>query len=106
MASRSGPLFAGIKGAVLALDRETGETLWKTELKGGDFVHLSVQDRDLFAASRGRVYRLDPASGAVMWANDLPGLGYGIVSLAGGSQVAGAAEQQRRTAAAAAAAAS
>ena len=106
MASRSSAIFVGIKGAVLAIDRATGKTLWQAELKGSDFVSVTVQDGDLFAASRGRVYRLDPTSGGEIWCNDLPGLGWGIVSLAGTSQDAGAAEKARREAQAAAAAAS
>jgi outer membrane protein assembly factor BamB len=105
MASRPSAVFVGIKGAALAIDRDSGQTLWRTELKGSDFVSLTVQGGDLFAASRGRVYRLDPVSGDILWCNELPGLGWGIVSFAGASQDAGVAEQQRRQAAAAAAAA-
>jgi outer membrane protein assembly factor BamB len=106
MASQPRAIFVGIKGAALAIDRDTGQTLWRTELKGSDFVSLTVQGGDLFAASRGRVYRLDPLSGDILWCNELPGLGWGIVSLAGASQEAGVEEQRRRQAQAAAAAAS
>jgi outer membrane protein assembly factor BamB len=106
MASRPRAIFVGIRGAALAIDRDSGETLWRTELRGMDFVSITVDGSDLFAASRGRVYRLDPLSGDIRWCNELPGLGWGIVSLAGASQDAGAAEQQRRQAQAAAAAAS
>ena len=62
-------------------------------------------DGDLYAASKGRLYRIDPAGGAILWRNDLPGLGWGIVSIAG-SHSGGAAEKGKRDAAAAAAAAS
>lgn len=104
MASRASAIFVGTKGAALAIDRTTGKTLWETSLKGSEFVSVVVQGGDLFAASRGRVYRLDPATGDVLWCNDLPGLGWGIVSLAGATQDAAAAEKQRRDDAAAAAA--
>src|SRR5436190_8568512 len=104
MATRGSAVFVGIKGAVLALDRDSGERLWESSLKGADFVSVTVQDGDLFAASRGRVYRLDPSSGDILWVNDLEGLGYGIVSIAGASQTDGPAEQRRRAQAAAAAA--
>ena len=97
MASRGSALFVGLKSAVVAIDRDSGTSLWQTELKGSDFVSVTLQEGDLFAASRGRVYRLDPSSGAILWANDLEGLGWGIVSIAGTSQTGGAAEQQRRT---------
>jgi outer membrane protein assembly factor BamB len=105
MAARPSAIFAGIRGAALAIDRDSGQTLWQTELKGTEFVSVTVQGGDLFAASRGRVYRLDPSTGHVLWCNELPGLGWGIVSLAGAPQDAGAAEKQRRDAQAAAAAA-
>lgn len=104
MASGSNMVVVGIKGTVLAIDRDTGETLWRTDLKGSDFVNVSVEGTDVFAASKGRLYRLDPASGEIRWCNELPGLGWGIVSIAGASQ-AGAIEETRRRAAAAAAAA-
>jgi len=101
MTARTSAVFVGVKGSVLAIDRTSGETLWETGLKGSDFVDAMVVDGDLFAASKGRLYRLDPASGAILWVNDLPGLGWGIVSIAG-SHAAGAAEKVKRDQAAAA----
>ena len=101
MAQRSDPIYIGIYGAVLALDRETGEILWRTELKGDDFVNVTVQNGDLFAASRGELYRLNPSGGDILWRNTLRGLGWGIVTVAGGSPVPAAAEKKRRDDAAA-----
>jgi outer membrane protein assembly factor BamB len=86
---------------VIAVDRNTGDTLWTSELKGGEFVDVMIIDGDLFAASKGRLYRLDPVTGDVLWRNDLPGLGWGIVSIAG-SHSAPAADKLRRDQAAAA----
>jgi len=105
MASGSNIVVVGIKGTVLAIDRDTGETLWATALKGSDFVSVSVEGADVFAGSKGRLYRLDAASGEIRWCNELPGFGWGIVSIAGSSQ-AGAIEETRRRAAAVATAAS
>jgi outer membrane protein assembly factor BamB len=85
---------------VIAVDRNTGDTLWTSELKGGEFVDVMIVDGDLFAASKGRLYRLDPVTGDVLWRNDLPGLGWGIVSIAG-SHSAPAADKLRRDQAAA-----
>jgi outer membrane protein assembly factor BamB len=65
-------VFVGLKGTVVAIDRTSGETRWSTELKGSDFVNVSVVDGDLYAACRGRLYRLDPDSGTIQWRNDLP----------------------------------
>lgn len=105
--ARSNVIFVGIKGTVAAIDRDTGETIWTTALKGSEFVNVSLEDGDLFAASRGRLYRLDPATGNIKWCNELPGLGYGLVTIAGTSQASVTeAEKQRRDAAAAAAATS
>ena len=99
-------IFVGVKGTVVAIDRATGETQWSTELKGSDFVNVTLQDGDLFASCRGRLYRLDPSTGAVQWCNELPGLGWGIVTIAGAAQVAPGEEKRRRDAQRAAAAAS
>ncbi|HEY2432855.1 MAG TPA: PQQ-binding-like beta-propeller repeat protein [Vicinamibacterales bacterium] len=104
MAARSTPLFVGARGTVIAVDRATGDTIWTADLKGGEFVEAMIVDGDLFAASKGRLYRLDPATGDVLWRNDLPGLGWGIVTIAG-ARPAAAAETVRRDRAAAAAAA-
>src|SRR4051812_35977923 len=105
--ARTNVIFVGIKGRALGIDRDTGETLWTTDLKGSDFVNVSLDGGDLFAASKGRLYRLDPTTGEIKWCNELPGLGYGLVAIAGASPGAVAvAEKQRRDAAAAAAAAS
>ena len=94
-------IFVGIKGAVLALERSSGTTQWRSELKGSDFVNVTLHDGDLFAASKGRLYRLDPGSGAILWCNELPGLGWGVMTIAGGSQVVPAEEKRRRDAQAA-----
>ena len=106
MAARSNMVFVGLKGAVTAIDRDTGTTRWAANLKGSDFVTVAVQNGDLYAASKGRLYRLDPDSGTILWCNELPGLGWGIVTIAGmPSVVPGAAERIRREQQAAAASA-
>jgi len=35
-------LIIGIKGNVLSLDRSTGQELWRTRLKAGDFVNVTL----------------------------------------------------------------
>jgi outer membrane protein assembly factor BamB len=102
MASRRSAIFVGLRGAVVAVDRGSGETIWESNLKGAEFVTVTLQEGELFAASRGRVYRLDPSSGDILWVNELAGLGWGIVSIAGTSPTAGPAETQRRAQAASA----
>lgn len=105
MTARSELIFVGIKGSVAGIERSTGATTWTTHLAGSDFVNVTVLDGELFASSRGRLYRLDPSTGDIEWCNELPGMGWGLMTIASGSQAAPTAEQKRRDDAATAAAA-
>jgi outer membrane protein assembly factor BamB len=96
-------IFIGIRGYAVALDRATGQEVWRTSLKGSDFVTVALAGRDVLAASRGRLYCLEAASGIMRWQNELSGLGWGLVSIAG-TDVAALAEVERRREASAAAA--
>ena len=99
-------VFVGVKGSAIGLDRESGREVWRTRLKGSDFVNLVVDGGDLFATARGEVFCLDPASGRIRWKNPLRGLGWGLVTVAtagGSSQVAVQYRFQQEQAAAAAA---
>ena len=95
----NGSVFVGICGTVLALDRSTGEEIWRTALKGSDFVNVALDGGQLLASARGEVYCLDPATGEILWSNPLKGLGWGLVSFTSPS-IAGAAaclsEEHRR----------
>jgi len=75
-------VFIGIRDTVVALDDRTGDELWRTELRGGDFVTVCFDGESLFAANSGEISRLDPRTGAVVWHNKLKGLGRGLVSIA------------------------
>ena len=93
-------VFFGIKGTALALDRTTGREIWRTELKGCDFVNMVLDGNNLFATTRGEVFCLDPATGRIRWNNPLKGLGWGLVTIATTdvSSVAAMAENQRQQA--------
>ena len=107
-------LFVGIKDVVVALNPGDGGEVWRTKLKGGDFVTVLWDGEYLIAANYGEVFRLDPGTGGILWHNPLKGLRTGVVSLATSraEQPASspyetiAAEKKRREQAAAAAAAS
>jgi outer membrane protein assembly factor BamB len=101
-------IYIGIRGSVLALNRVTGEEVWRTSLKGGDFVNVALLEGDLLAATKGELYCLDPASGAVRWNNKLTGMGWGLISIASasGQQAVLMREKERRDQAAAATSAS
>jgi outer membrane protein assembly factor BamB len=96
----SSAIFIGIRGGVIALDRGTGQKLWKTELKGADFVNVILDGDRLIAATKGEVFSLDAATGELLWRNELPGEGWGLVTIATGSGSSGAMppvrEKQRR----------
>lgn len=91
-------IYVGIKGTVLALDRATGEEVWRTELRGSDFVNVVLDGGALLASARGEIFCLDPASGQIRWNNPLRGLGWGLAAFAGSSTAAMAEEQRRREA--------
>lgn len=74
-------IIVGIAGSVVALDRGTGQEVWRTRLKG-DFVNLALVDDALFATGSGELFCLDPATGQVRWNNPLKGLGRGLVTIA------------------------
>ena len=95
------PVYVGIHGTVLALDRSNGQELWRTPLKGGDFVNLVLDGPDLYATARGELFCLDPATGRVRWNNRLKGMGYGFVTIAtpSGSMVPAIARAQADAAA-------
>lgn len=106
--AQKGLVYVGISGTVVALDRGTGQEIWRTELKGSDFVNVALQDADLYATAKGELFCLDPASGKIRWQNSLKGLGRGLITIAtpGGQQSVVMREKQQRDEAAAAAAAS
>jgi outer membrane protein assembly factor BamB len=89
-------LFLGIKGSVVAVDRRSGETLWSTHLKGSSFVTVAVEHGAVYAGTYGRLYCLDPSTGSVRWTNELPGMGYGLICIAGADSSALFGEYKRR----------
>ncbi len=100
-------IYLGIKGAVIALNRANGQEIWRTTLKGGDFVNVVLDGNQLYATTRGEIFCLDTKTGEPRWHNELKGLGLGLglISIAtpSGSQVLTAQEKMMRDAAAAAA---
>ena len=91
-------LYIGICGSVLALDRASGEELWRTDLKGADFVNVVFHEGDLFATAKGVLFCLDPATGNIRWKNSLKGLGHGLITIAAptGQQTVLAREKRKR----------
>ena len=90
-------IVIGISGCAVALDRATGQEIWRTKLKGGDFVNVAFVGEDLFATAHGELYCLDPATGRIRWNNPLKGLGYNLITIAapGGGQSVVVAKKKR-----------
>jgi glucose dehydrogenase len=95
-------IFVGIRGTVLALDSTSGSEIWRTSLKGADFVNVVLLGSTLFASANGEVFAVDPTTGQILWQNKLTGLGMGFVTFAGAGQVppSMASRKRQQTAAA------
>ena len=101
-------VFLGFNSYVTALDRDTGEIVWKWVSPDGssDYVSLLLDGDRLIVSVEGYTYCLNPLSGEQVWANPLKGFGTGIptlVSARGTSSLGAAAaetlaEQRRRAA--------
>jgi outer membrane protein assembly factor BamB len=102
--ARTSLIFIGIAGNVIALDRTNGQQVWRTVLKGGDFVNVVLLDGTLYATNKGELFCLDPATGSLRWQNPLKGLGRGLVTIASfdGQQTVVMREKQQQDEAAAA----
>lgn len=89
-------VYVGIKGAVIALDRKSGEQLWLAKLKGGDFVNVMVDGDIVLAVTKGQVFCLRAETGDLLWNNSLPGQGLGLATIAtaNGSTPQGPVETQ------------
>jgi hypothetical protein len=91
-------IFLGVHGEVLALDRTTGQEVWRTKLSGGDFVNLLLDQDRIIATTKGEAYCVDAATGQLLWHNKLPGVGWGLITIAtaSGSTPLGALSQKKR----------
>jgi outer membrane protein assembly factor BamB len=101
-------VYLGIRGSVLALDKNSGARIWETKLKGSQFVTLLVDGQRIFAGAQGEIFCLDAATGKTLWHDGLSGYGFGLMSLAiqnGGSDPALLAAEHVRLQQAAASAA-
>lgn len=98
-------VFIGIKGSVIALERNTGQQVWATHLKGSDFVNVVLQDGAVLASCYGEIFCLDPLTGEGKWHNPLKGFGTGLATIATDTVSVLAAKRRRDEEAASSAAA-
>ncbi|MFK7959661.1 MAG: PQQ-binding-like beta-propeller repeat protein [Phycisphaerales bacterium] len=102
-------IFVNVGGHVAAIDRLSGELVWRWKApKGHSYGSMLVQDDALIVGVYGYVYCLDALSGELRWSNPLRGFGFGVTSLATSGAASGhansAASQSQQAAAAIAAA--
>lgn len=82
-------LVIGTNGCVAAIDKGSGQELWRTKLGTGFFsattyedVSVIMEDATVFAGCNGHLFALDLSSGRILWHNELKGLGHNDVSMA------------------------
>lgn len=77
-------LYIGLAPRVIALDPDSGEVVWATEIPhSGIVATIRLAGRRLFAGSAGEVSCLDADTGAILWHNPLKGFGMHPVLFAG-----------------------
>ncbi len=104
-------VFVGLNGKVAALDRDSGEMIWRWDCPhGSGYVSLLVDGDRLIASVNGYTHCLDPLTGIQLWENPLKGFRTGPTALASvrgqtPAMLLSAAAQEAANAAAAGAAA-
>jgi len=82
--------FLAGSGFVYAINRETGDILWETELKkgwiqfGNEFVTLLETNACLFVFCYGTLFRLDRKTGEIQWRKEMPKLKHAITMISDG----------------------
>lgn len=103
MAKAIGPLYIGLGGKVVAIDRATGAEIWRCKLRSATFVTIAVEPDAIYAGANGELFCIDPATGSIRWHNKLKGLGTSVIAFGGSSSSTVAAAVQAAQAAAVAA---
>jgi outer membrane protein assembly factor BamB len=76
-------IFVGFNSRVVALDRDSGDIVWKWKSPKGVGIPALLLDGDrLIVSIQGYTHCLDPVSGNQLWHNPLKGLGIGTACLA------------------------
>ncbi len=76
-------VFVGFNSRVVALNRDTGDIVWKwISHRGNGYTTVLLDGDRLIVSVIGYTYCLDPLTGRQLWYNELKGLGTGVTSLA------------------------
>jgi outer membrane protein assembly factor BamB len=79
-------VFVGTNGQVVALDRATGQTVWRWKYGWrawmiSGLVSLIHDQGQLFVSVNGWVFCLDARTGEHIWSNSLKGMGWGHTAM-------------------------
>jgi outer membrane protein assembly factor BamB len=75
-------IFVGLRGYVVALDRDSGEVVWSNDKLNSGYTTLLLDGDRLIVSTNGYMHCLDPLTGEVLWQNPLRGYGTGVTDLA------------------------
>jgi outer membrane protein assembly factor BamB len=92
-------LVIGVGGHAVAIDRATGDEVWRRKLKSSPFVTVHQVGSRVFAGAGGELFCIDVASGDLLWHNKLKGLGLGVVAFSSDTETVLSAVIQARRAA-------
>lgn len=93
-----GPLYIGLGGHAVAIDRATGAEIWRTKLRTSSYVTISVEPDAIYAGANGELFCLDLATGRIRWHNRLKGLGMSVVAFGSSGTTTTAAVEAARAA--------
>jgi outer membrane protein assembly factor BamB len=74
-------IFVGLRGYVLALNRDSGEIVWSNDKLRSGMTTLLLDGDRLIVSTNGYMYCLDLLSGQILWQNPLKGYGTGVADL-------------------------
>jgi outer membrane protein assembly factor BamB len=74
-------VFVGLNGYVVALNRDTGETVWVNSEMKSSYTTLLLDGDRLIVSTNGYIYGLDPLTGYIRWHNPMKGYGTGPAAL-------------------------
>lgn len=84
--AKASSIVIGIRSHLVCLDASTGQELWRTKLKGSQWVTVASLGDRVFGGAAGELFCLARDTGAHLWHNKLKGLGFGILALAASSR--------------------
>lgn len=79
------PLYISVKNTVVAIDRTSGEEIWRRELESssvwttGTVCTMRVTPEGIYVGAHGELFCLSPSTGEIRWRNSLPGLGAWLI---------------------------